>query len=500
MAQNARKVWVIGLDGATYKVLDPLMEKGAMPNLKKFLTQGVRGPLQSCFPPVSCPAWFSYSTGKNPDKLGMYGWESIDEKNQEIRFNSYTYLNSKEFWDYLGYAGLKCGVINIPLHFPPRKINGYMVCGMQASELQDYTYPPELKAELKKRFDYRPDSKYRARWDSKKFLKDAKTLFKMRFDASFWLLEKVDFLHTTIFRIDEVQHYFWGGPEVEEAWKFIDTQLGRVLNMDIDIILMSDHGFGPADRGFNLNTWLEREGYLTLNKNQTGQVLRKVGLNRQRLQRMAKKYDILPLLKKITPTAIQNRIVDDDGSVSQVRREALIDWKKSKVLALGEYGVFLFDEKIKKPLKEELLNIEDEDGKKIFKWVKECLEVYGYEPINCPKVMFSPDNNYRILTALGNPELYSSGEGIWKASHRMDGLFAARGPGFKKNTVIEDASLVDLAPTILGMFQVPIPEDMDGNFLFDAFSAEPKDLEARIKTQRSDEISIKKAIGKLSGI
>ena len=66
-----RKVFVLGLDGATFDVIKPLIEKGLLPTLKKLLEEGTHIPLTSSIPPVTVPAWKCYSTGKTPGKLGV---------------------------------------------------------------------------------------------------------------------------------------------------------------------------------------------------------------------------------------------------------------------------------------------------------------------------------------------------------------------------------------------------------------------------------------------
>ena len=68
----SKKVLFIGLDGATFDVLDPLISQGLMPKLKHFIDQGVRGPLETTIPPITPTAWVSWMTGKNPGKHGVF--------------------------------------------------------------------------------------------------------------------------------------------------------------------------------------------------------------------------------------------------------------------------------------------------------------------------------------------------------------------------------------------------------------------------------------------
>ena len=64
------KVFVLGLDGATWDVLEPLIQDGLLPNLARLREQGSSGSLRSVFPPLSPVAWTGVMTGKNSGKHG----------------------------------------------------------------------------------------------------------------------------------------------------------------------------------------------------------------------------------------------------------------------------------------------------------------------------------------------------------------------------------------------------------------------------------------------
>ncbi len=67
-----RKVIVIGLDGATFTVLQPWIDKGYLPAFKKMQEEGAWCPLESVVPPITAPAWASFMTGKNPGKAWYF--------------------------------------------------------------------------------------------------------------------------------------------------------------------------------------------------------------------------------------------------------------------------------------------------------------------------------------------------------------------------------------------------------------------------------------------
>jgi predicted AlkP superfamily phosphohydrolase/phosphomutase len=161
MDKQSTKTLALGLDGATWDILLPLIEEGKLPAFKKLLGEGVYGDLQSVIPPVTCPAWKCYSTGKNPGKLGVFWWVDVNKESGKIVMpNAYSF-KSRDLWDYLGDKGFKVGIINMPTTYPPKKVNGFMVSGFgmpmdkKFDFQQPYTYPNELQEELEAKYDYK---------------------------------------------------------------------------------------------------------------------------------------------------------------------------------------------------------------------------------------------------------------------------------------------------------------------------------------------------------
>jgi predicted AlkP superfamily phosphohydrolase/phosphomutase len=73
---SEKRVLVIGIDGATFKVIDPLIKDGCLPNIAQIMSKGVKGILNSTLPTVSPVAWTSFMTGKNPDKHQIFDFSS----------------------------------------------------------------------------------------------------------------------------------------------------------------------------------------------------------------------------------------------------------------------------------------------------------------------------------------------------------------------------------------------------------------------------------------
>jgi predicted AlkP superfamily phosphohydrolase/phosphomutase len=143
------KLLVLGLDGATFDIIDRLGDDH-LPYLKGIIAGGVRGLLESTFPPVTGPAWTAFATGKNPGKTGVFGFRSRTAKDN---FNMKMVTSTKfrqagTWWDYLSDVGIKVGIWNYPVLYPPYPINGFMVGGFGCSPNDEFTYPRELKETL----------------------------------------------------------------------------------------------------------------------------------------------------------------------------------------------------------------------------------------------------------------------------------------------------------------------------------------------------------------
>ena len=102
-----RKMLVIGLEGACWNLIGKWVENGVLPNIKRLKEEESWGPMESCIPPITCPAWKCYSTGKNPGKLGVFWWVDLDLENKRVITPNSTSFKSKELWDYLNDAGYR---------------------------------------------------------------------------------------------------------------------------------------------------------------------------------------------------------------------------------------------------------------------------------------------------------------------------------------------------------------------------------------------------------
>src|SRR6266545_6328662 len=142
------RVLLIGWDGADWRILDPLLERGVLPNLAALIDRGGRATLTSTIPTHSWAAWPSFLTGVDPDGHGVY---DILEGRGGTKQYPVTYRSIKErtFLVDLTAANVTTAMLNVPLTFPPPQIDGVLIAGGVLPKGRDCTHPPSLQEDLK---------------------------------------------------------------------------------------------------------------------------------------------------------------------------------------------------------------------------------------------------------------------------------------------------------------------------------------------------------------
>ncbi len=498
-----KKLIVIGLDGATWNILLPLIKKDKLPTFKKLLESGVSGTLKSTIPPVTGPSWLSFATGKNPGKTGVYDFlnrDGVDLKLKSVSSNNY---KGESVWDYLSNNGYKTGVVAYPTLYPPYPINGFMISGIGTPAYGNYgniTYPEELRKELDAVSDgYELVVNYHNLIynDMDIFLKDMNKQTDKQFKVVLHLLKTKDwdsFIYVCS-ATDWIQHIMWKhidkshpqynketsekyAEEFEKFFQKIDGFLNQLMSFDANLLIVSDHGFGPQDQCFNLAKWLENKGYLTTRKKVTGGLEIKA---KTKLGQLLSFIARLLKLEKFIPKAVASR-ASRSLSTSIVN---IIDLDKSMAYCLGHTipfgGIYINPdiqnsdkyETIKTKIINDLQNLSGDVGKPLKVTIYDSEKIYKGDKVHlAPDIIFTI-NNWRCVILEENFEgpLFEgkSYSNRHTGSHRLEGIFIAHGADIKKGYKIEGAKIYDIAPTILHLFGLPIPDDMDGRVLTEIF-------------------------------
>lgn len=454
---------VLGLDGANWNLLRPWLEKGVLPNIETLREDGTWNDMQSCLPPVTCPNWRCYSTGKNPGKLGVYWWEKIDTEQRTLSTPTSRSFKSSNYWDYLNDVGKTVGVMNLPMTYPPFEVDGWMVAGGPGSEQEDYTHPPSLEDDLEAR-DYRlhPEVPVTSNedYEAAEGLVD---LIEERFEVFRDLLDErpIDVAHLTIFYVNVLQHFFWRDDVTKQAWQVIDEHVGEIRDAypDATLYLMSDHGCTDIDTMFYANSWLEREGYLVTETGTSG-TFSKLGINKKRVSKLAHRLGVHDLITTLTPNFVKESVPEDEEGFKREQKLEKVDWERSAAIASGQGLIYLIDKARQADLVTDLEHLE-RDGRPIASDVYTRDEVYEGEYVDeAPDIVFDQRDGVHTSGAIGNNPVFSNA-GKWKAENVRTGLFLAAGADATDES-LEDMSIMDVAPTILHQLEVAVPSDMDG--------------------------------------
>ncbi len=474
MGNNKRKALVIGLDSAPPElVFDKWLND--LPNIKRLISRGIYGKLESTIPAITCPAWASMVTSANPGRLGMYGFRNRTRYDYNtLAFANSTSVKEKTVWDILSRHGKKVILIGIPPTYPPKPVNGCMItCFLTPDTNSQYTYPADLKSEVEAISggyildvdDFRSE-------DKKPILKAIYEMTQKRFKIAknFIKTKEWDFFMMVEMGPDRIQHAFWKyfdkthpkhqpNSEYENAiyeyYKYIDKEIGETLSLvpeDTLVMVVSDHGAKRMDGGIRINEWLINNGYLKLVKYPS----------------------------EATPF---NKLE--------------IDWENTTAWGEGGYYGRLFMnvkdrepkgrvarqnyEHVRNELIEGIKRIKDENGRDINTRVFKPEEIYS-ECAGIPPdlIVYFGDLYWRSIGSVGGSKTIWADEndtGPDDANHAQYGIFimspspltlSPKGrrkdegeAGEKRNGL----HLMDVAPTILNYMGIEVPDNMEGRII-----------------------------------
>ncbi len=500
-----------------------------MPNLAKLMQAGVSGRLDSILPPITPPAWTSFMTGKNPGKHGIFHFVETEHGGYAMNYANATSRRSPTVWKLLNDAGYSVGTMNIPFTYPPEPLNGFQISGMDTpSETSPFIHPPELRAELVKHLgEIQLDLRFLGAMSTderrNQVLAEMKQLDDQWTKAALYLLENhpQDVMMFVFMSIDTVQHYFWQhmdkdhfihdpklasrfGDSVRNVYERLDVATGQIIDRlpaETTVFVVSDHGGGPVvDRTIFLNRYLAQLGLLHYHENATsgirtfGKKILRGGFSLLRSTLSSRQKSRLALLfpkilKKsemaytsftsidwnrtkaycsevlASPPSIWINLtgVKPQGTVNPAEYDTLVDFIIQKLAELKDprsgkpviNRVYRRNEIFHGPFAHEGADI-------ILDWWSED-SLFSTQP------SFPEDTNKPALVIR---EHRPSETSEWGGTHRRDGILITTGPAVKRKAEIENAQLIDIAPTLLHLLDVAVPEDMDGKVLMNLFRPE----------------------------
>ena len=524
--ETQTKVVVFGLDGATFDVIKPLVERGRLPNLARLMREGVCGTLRSTILPKSPQAWASFMTGTNPGKHGIVGFSRLEKGSYQVQYINDAMRAGESLWRILGRHGKRVGVLNVPITYPPEKVNGYLVGGMFSPGTHvEFTYPPDLYQALRQELgEYIIEAEVPKGISDEvfkeRYLEELSRMVRNRGAAARYLYRHypVDFFMVVFTATDRVSHSYWRyrdpahpeynaqdgaryGGAIDRIYEEVDEEIGKFLaevGDDTTVLVMSDHGMAPLYRVVHLNAWLEQQGFLQ-RKRGAGQTLRRAV---KRLGKVA--WRLLPVMPHKLLTILPPKL--RAGLLGQVSFSDIY-WPGTRAFSLGYDGNIFINTQGERPqgivapgagvpgagakgadyertcqaLIAALHDLTDpETGEKLVERVYRRAEIYcGAHLDEAPDLLVAwKDYQVRnVVSLFGDPRMVVSRYDAEAAlpnrhssAHTLDGILIARGPHLRHGATLSGAEIVDLAPTILHLFGLPVPQEMDGRVLGEMFT------------------------------
>lgn len=503
-----------------------------MPTLARLVKEGASATLESVRPPLTPPAWTSFMTGKNPAKHGVFNFlQSRDTSSYSAHYINGGHRRAATVFQLLNEAAFSAGTMNVPFTYPPEPLNGFQISGLDTpSDNSPFVHPPALHHELRNQLGaiqhdarwlgYMSTNERRAR-----VLAELEKLDVQWTNAALYLLEKhpQDLMMFVFMSIDTVQHYFWQYMDpnhflyddnaeprlrnaVRDVYQRLDAAAGHIIQSlpaETTVFVVSDHGGGPvADRVIYLNRYLAQLGLLNYSP--------KSDSVRYRAASKAIRFGFSILHNSLTSRqkAFLGRLLPKLRNKAQLSYTSFntIDWNRTKAYCIEGVGFAyphirinlkgvkrygIVDPAEYEPLCdfiiEKLRELKDpRTGKAVIAHVYRRDEIfqgpYAHEAPDLTLDWWSEDSLFSTKASFpedtDKPPLVvrhrsaSAKKSEWGGTHRRDGILIARGPNLRAGAELEKVQIIDIAPTLLHLFGVPIPQDMDGKVLAELFRPE----------------------------
>jgi predicted AlkP superfamily phosphohydrolase/phosphomutase len=494
---SVEKALIIGLDGASFNIIDPLVERGHLPNLARIMTEGKSYHLKSTIPSNTPVAWTSMTTGQNPGKHGIFGFLKYDYPT--IKVVSSQDNKALCLWDYLDQQGKSSVIINLPFTWPPQKINGLMACfdwaiinneSKLAEPASINTYIQEQSLDRIASFHPKLGDPHLERY--REIVKN-QTQFTLDMANQFdWELLFVVFMVT-----DSVIHLFPTRKQmVNEVYRLVDTAVGQLLKL-VDmrkdrVFITSDHGTKIFDRVYPVPAFFREQRLLRLKTTpRSNAQLALVNL----FLRILDQYPVK------LPASIKNLYKKITGRQStRLSLRDIVDKQRSPIFLCDENSRIdvlirltdrsLANENVKQSMRKRIvdqLNLNET----VIRHAWTADEIYsGPHVEGAPDIILEMAEN--MAADINSSSFYEKPRSYpsLKGGHIRNGILIAAGNSISPTADRKTAHVVDIAPTILHTLKLSIPMNLDGQVLQDLYEPDsllgqpPKYID--IPTQRSE--------------
>jgi predicted AlkP superfamily phosphohydrolase/phosphomutase len=528
MTASTRRLVIIGLDGATFDLIEPWAAAGDLPNLSRLMAEGSWGRLRSVVHPFTAQAWTSMVTGAQQGKHRIFDFWERDFHTYGFRLLNASHRALPALWNLLSRAGKDVIIVNLPQTYPPEPVQGVMVSGRDTPGLgAAYTHPTSLKAELDQvsstPYVIVPDDwlwmqRNRPDLARQELLRE----IDVRFDVASHLMstQPWDLAFFVVSATDGAAHFFWKyhdpthplhdpteaahtsyGDTLRQVYRRCDQRIGQLLahfatSDDCNVLVVSDHGQGPLKaQAIHLNLWLEQAGLLrfreaggsqTAGERITTWAAHAVVRGKRALYGRIP-FQTLTQLRRLWPDSLRTRLGGETFFPD-------VDWSRTLAFSEELRGNIWINLQGRDPqgivapgaeyeaLRERIILdlpqlVDPQTGGQPIRRVWRREELFrGPFLERLPDLiveadypdMFKPRGAYRGPDAARQMTAAELAQRPITGCHRQDGIFIAWGPDVQRGARLADAALIDVAPTALHLLGQPIPVEMDGRVLAEA--------------------------------
>jgi predicted AlkP superfamily phosphohydrolase/phosphomutase len=499
MQRTNAPVLVFVLSEASPVLAQRWIDEGKLPFLAQMAQRGGAGILRSSNPLITVQKLVDICTGRRAQQHGVFDSVQRDSRGRFQEVNRET-IRCSTVWDIVDRHRRTCGISNLPLTWPPQRLNGYMISG-QDSPVADrrIASPPELYQHLTRKF-----GRYRLKdiFPGGRRKEDYVELFPREIDWQCDVLAELiaarpcDFFMTFISATAMAQHYFWSDMEaaekddpyagmIESVYRRLDAQLARLARLagpQARTFVISECGAGSLKSGVNINAWLHEHDFLQYRRTDQSTRYRTRALT-----------TAVNSAKRYVPEAVKSMVAGYLPAL-KARAESYmavgdVDWSKTTAYSRGKEGAIYVNlagrepngivpadqyRRITASIVEQLDELVDpETGKPAVR--KVCNKHEFYPACTHPGApdlviewvngMYMPTEAYRLSNQVFGPRWRANMTWPTSGSHRLEGIFFAQGPGIDAGYRVSEANALDLLPTWLRMLGIPVPDNLPGRVL-----------------------------------
>jgi|CXWL01.1.fsa_nt_gi predicted AlkP superfamily phosphohydrolase/phosphomutase len=471
----------IGLDGATFTVLNDLVAKNnegpVMPFMAHIFDKGTRSTLRSTPNPLTPPAWVSLMTGRNPGNHGLYDFIRAEERGGDVFFTLYDSRDCRAemIWSIASRQGKRVAALNFPFTAPPPKnLNGFMLPGfIPWRHLRRNSAPEDLYDRLKTIPGFNPKE---LAWD---FEQEKQALNELTNEdrenwvryhlprekqwfciADYLLREEAPDLMAVMFDgVDKLQHQAWlyVDPNLQtgelsdyhvrmrklchDYFRQLDSFIEHLVTAagpDVQVFMASDHGFTSTTEVVRINTYLHEKGYLKWKE------VPDTEAGKRREDSMFAYLDwenTVAYCRTPSSNGINIRVARNPGEPG-INPD---DYEVVRTRLISDL------EKLKDPVTGERIITEIHTREEVFPGA--CME-------DAPDLLLVLRDFGFVSIKNKQPVVEPRSE--IAGTHHPEGVFLAYGRGIKQGVVTEQCNIVDVGATLLHSLGLEVPSDFEG--------------------------------------